>query len=302
MAKQWVVNTASGPRYIAGVLLAPGEGVFVNDGPDGAAAPAGESTVVALASSRLASMAAAGNAVPSGTLLKDPGTGQIYGQSVGVGGYTALGGDGAGAGIFRGVYTWATRPLSGLNVGDTIRVSDVGRAPGTIFKWTGSRWRHLYSFILARNIGSVTSPVATLTGVTSGVFTLPNALATFADMFEPGDELEVSALATKIGGGGTADINIYLGTAGGITDSLVRPETLTNVTNRTMNARTQIQFSGLTTFSGPAGLADNSVSTSQLLDRSTNVNLAAAMSITIALANANAADTFKLVSCGLRAL
>lgn len=302
MAKQWVVNVANGPRMIGGVLLSPGEGTFVDDGPDGAAAPASESTVVALASTRLASMAAAGNAVPSGVLLKDPATGKIYGQSDGLGGYEALGGVGAGIGVFRGVYTWATRPLTGLNVGDRIRVMDVGRAAGTDFIWTGSRWRHVHPFILGRNIGSVAAPVATLTGVTSGVFALSNALATYADMFEPGDELEVSALATKIGTGGTADINIYLGTAGGITDSLVRPESLTNVTNRTMNARTQIQFSGLTTFSGPAGLADNSVSTSQLLDRSTNVNLAAAMSITIALANANAADTFKLVSCGLRAL
>lgn len=92
MAKQWVVNVANGPRMIGGMLLSPGEGTFVDDGPDGAAAPASESTVVVLASTRLASMAAAGNAVPSGVLLKDPATGKIYGQSDGLGGYEPLGG------------------------------------------------------------------------------------------------------------------------------------------------------------------------------------------------------------------
>ena len=121
MAKQWVVNVANGPRMIGGVLLSPGEGTFVDDGPDGAAAPASESTVVALASTRLASMAAAGNAVPSGVLLKDPATGKIFGQSDGLGGYEALGGVGASSGVFRGSYTWAARPLTGLTIGDTIR-------------------------------------------------------------------------------------------------------------------------------------------------------------------------------------
>lgn len=46
------------------------------------------------------------------------------------------------SGIFRGPYTWAgVQALSsGLSVGDTVRITDYGAAPGAFFVWNGSAW------------------------------------------------------------------------------------------------------------------------------------------------------------------
>lgn len=99
MARQWVVNNTSGTRTINGVLLAPGEGTWVDDSP----APSGPTPTpqlrAALSSTQVAALAAAGYPVASGTLLVDPATGQVYGQSDGVGGYTPLGGGLTAGGI-----------------------------------------------------------------------------------------------------------------------------------------------------------------------------------------------------------
>lgn len=295
MAKQWVVNVANGPRMIGGVLLSPGEGTFVDDGPDGAAAPASESTVVALASTRLASMAAAGNAVPSGVLLKDPATGKIFGQSDGLGGYEALGGVGAGSGIFRGVYTWSTQPLTGLNVGDTIRASDVGMAPGTMCLWTGSRMRRMYPFTLFEAAGSVATPVATLgPGITAGTFTLPSVPTIPAAFLEAGNAVMIDALVTHSFAAPFA-FNVHLGTAGSTSDSLAVTRTVTAVANRTFHARTEVSFSSTTNFVAAAGVPTNDQTTDTLVDRTTNVDLASAMLATVAVASGNSSDVYKLI-------
>lgn len=52
------------------------------------------------------------------------------------------GGIGSG-GSFRGAGLFASRPQSGLTTGDTMRFTDIGRAPGTTFQWDGTAWRSL---------------------------------------------------------------------------------------------------------------------------------------------------------------
>ena len=57
-----------------------------------------DSDSIRMTSAQVAAANAAGNPVPRGTLLADPTTGQLYGQSDGAGGYEALGGSGGGDG------------------------------------------------------------------------------------------------------------------------------------------------------------------------------------------------------------
>lgn len=46
-------------------------------------------------------------------------------------------------GSYLGAGLWSARPSSGLTVGQTYRATDIGRAPGTLFIWDGTRWRSL---------------------------------------------------------------------------------------------------------------------------------------------------------------
>lgn len=92
MARQWVVNNASGPRMIAGKMLEPGEGTWVVEDQTFYPSEAAPQLRLALTATQVAVLAVAGMPVAPGVLLCDPSTGLLYGQSDGVGGYVALGG------------------------------------------------------------------------------------------------------------------------------------------------------------------------------------------------------------------
>lgn len=210
--------------------------------------------------------------------------------------FEAVGTSTSSGGVFRGPYTWAARPTSDLTVGDTIRFTDVGMAPGSMGIWTGSRWRRLYPFTLTEFAGSVATPVASLgTGVTSGTFTLPSVPTIPASFLEAGNGVMIDALVTHIGTGGTSDFNVHLGTAGTTSDSLAVNRNITAVNNRTLHARTEVSFSSLTNFVSAAGVPTNDQTTATLVDRTTNVDLAQAMLATVAVASGNAADSWKLI-------
>lgn len=218
-------------------------------------------------------------------------------------GGTGGSGGGGGSGIYRGAYTWFARPLVGLSVGDIIRVTDVGQAPGTFGTWTGARWRRLHAFNLCEFAGSVASPLATLgAGVTSGIFALPSVPTIPADLLDAGNSLRIDALVTHIGTGGTSDFNVHIGTTGTTADSLAVNRNITAATNRSYHGFVEISFSSTVNFVPTAGVPTNDQTTATLVDRTTNVNLGAAMYATAAIANGNAADTWKLIRFRLSAL
>lgn len=90
MARQWVVNNASGARMIGGLLLQPGEGTWV-EGTDFLPAAPSPQLRTTLTAAQVAKLAADGMPVAPGILLVDPVTGQLYGQSDGAGSFLPLG-------------------------------------------------------------------------------------------------------------------------------------------------------------------------------------------------------------------
>lgn len=209
--------------------------------------------------------------------------------------FEAVGTSTSSGGVFRGPYTWAARPTSDLTVGDTMRATDVGMTPGTMFIWTGSRWRRLYPFTLVEMAGSVASPVATLgTGITAGTFTLPSVPTVPAGLLEAGNAVMFDYMVTQ-SAAFTTDINLFFGTAGTTGDSQVGSRTLTAAANRTAHSRTEVSFSSSTNFVPAANIPTNDQTTAVLNDRTTNVDLTAAMLATLAVANGNATNSWKLV-------
>lgn len=292
MARQWVVNSASGARVIGGLLLAPGEGTWIED--PAFAAPISQPQLVQMCTpTQLAALASAGYPVPEGVFLVDPLSGLVYGQSDGQGGYEPIG----SSGNFLGDFTWAARPLADVSVGDTIGIlgwhgANYGRFNGVDYDPIGE-WV-LYGRVSAKASSKFTdiAPELTVTANTAfapvgGAFTIPAGVLAGADR-----RLSVMGVTHRRGASPSSATNrVYLGTAGTVADSLLASGTLSNTDGRQSKLLFDAWFPTAT-----SGVADVLVSTgTNLVDAfSTNINTAAQMFVTFAVQHDNAADGFSL--------
>ena len=205
-------------------------------------------------------------------------------------------------GTFRGPYTWAARPLLGVTVGDTFRATDIGRAPGTIFIYTGSRWRRLYPFNLVDVTSSLAAPIQTITGVTSGTFTLPTPVVVPADLLAVGERFRPWCEVYRRGANATATILMSFGTAGTTSDGQVRSESISATNNRISHQAPQCAVYSATGFRTNGSSTLNGNATGSVSDVTTNVNFAAAMYLTLSINSANTADSFDLLGYGFEVL
>jgi YD repeat-containing protein len=86
---------------------------------------------LAATAAQVAALAAAGTPVPAGTLLRSSATSVVYGQSDGLGGYTALGGSGGGVGGGGSDRTAVTAQADPVNGGLRVGAETVDGIPWT---------------------------------------------------------------------------------------------------------------------------------------------------------------------------
>jgi hypothetical protein len=193
--------------------------------------------------------------------------------------------------------TWAARG-SGVYTGQVKRITDLGGAGGTLFMWDGTVWRPSAGGIcIKQRWGTVASPIDTNTGDTGSLFTLPEAISFPAGLIPSHSHIHVRARVKRTGANATANFECYLGTAGTSSDSILGRLALSAVDAHIGAMETQGFFGTSTTafVSNGAAKGQDSTAASSFTDRSTNVNTASAMTLTLGMASANAADSFALV-------
>ena len=180
------------------------------------------------------------------------------------------------------------------------RVSDFGKL--VTLESDGAYWRprHGQQRLYGQN-GSISAPLATLTGVTSGQFTLPETLTLPAGLIAPNSEVWGEFVVYRVGATATGLVQWRLGTSGTVADSVVYQATMASTTANTSRMIAEARFGAAAArfFAPLAAAFGGGGSTATGADRTTNVNTAAAMSVTCDLASANAADTFHLVGYDL---
>jgi hypothetical protein len=146
--------------------------------------------------------------------------------------------------------------------------------------------------------GTVASPIATYTGGTGGLFTLPATITIPAGFISDHSRLWVSARVKRTGANATGQLDCQIGTGGAGSDSLLGRVQLTGTDGHVGALESCAYFNtSLTSFLANGSAApQSSTGGGTFVDRSTNVNRAASMFVTLGMSSANAADSFALLA------
>lgn len=213
-----------------------------------------------------------------------------------------------------GTLTWAALQaaypngggeLAALPTGTTAFVSDWGaqftpNAAKTTWRSCGG------AFVLRTSGGSVATPVATITGATSGIFSLPGGMPPIpAALLTAGASIVVRARCRKNGANGTASLVVRLGTAGTASDSDVLSVAFDNTSSRviSVDANVSVASSSVVGVGAATNRGSDAIQTSvAAADWTTNINTAAAMYMHFAISAANSSDSFGLINYSLQIL
>lgn len=180
---------------------------------------------------------------------------------------------------------WAMRPTSGIALGAKAYMRDVG-VGGCEMQWDGTYWAPLNPVVLYRGAGNVANALATLTA-TAGTFVAPGSVP--AGLFiKPGMSIEIDADLIRTTAVATGDLNLSLG--GTIFETYTAAATANLHIRLNTNALCRTSASQLSEGNTPPGGAGVSTFSDK------TVNFANAAAFDIKLANANAGDTYKLLS------
>lgn len=205
--------------------------------------------------------------------------------------------------FFGGVgYTWATRPSAAGNVGQTIRITDIGNsAGGAHFFSDGTNWRPVGgSILLASKAGSLSSPLNVISGTTAAYFT-PNVTIPAGLLIAGESHIDAQCLVRRVGANGTANLNIIIGTSGVSGDANVFASAMSATNNLDMAPSPIISVSSATKLTTTAFMQVGSPSgSSAATDVTAQVNIAADMKLTFTISAANALDSFNLIAYRVR--
>lgn len=199
-------------------------------------------------------------------------------------------------------YTWATRPnYSTTAVGTVINISDVGGEAGSFWKATAVGWFPLNGkALLAKNWGSVAAPVAPVLNTTGALFVPTGGAGSLvipaSMLIAARSTLIVRALIHRDGVTATGTARIYLGTAGTSGDSSIYGATLTATED--LQSRPFVEASAISAMSVTSTnyLPPGNTGTANVISTvTTNINTAAAMTLSFGVSGANTADSFSLI-------
>ena len=184
--------------------------------------------------------------------------------------------------------------------GQTIIVTDVGLAPTRLVSDGQGAWRPLNGrALLYQRSGTLAAPLATLTGVTAGLFTLPQTLLIPAGLVPPQGKVTVEAEFQRIGATATGVVRAFLGNTNSSSDTILPGVSMGTTTLLIMPKYSGSLLWGASTTAATiiGAVGENATSSSgALADSSTNNDRSQPMYVNIGIASANAADQFNLVN------
>lgn len=198
------------------------------------------------------------------------------------------------------VTTWAiVKTLAAsFKVGTEVVLTDYGNQR---FFTDGTKWRPVGGRALLSSInGRVASPVATLTGVTSGVFGVSTKIP--AGMLKAGSRVIVRCHASQ-SLAFTATVGMYFGVNGSTADTLVSSSSLAATAGQGVRGEYEFYVSSIPTImTTPQWLAYGAVGTGGLADRTVADTSSLDLFITVGISGGNATNTYSLVSHSVEVL
>lgn len=192
--------------------------------------------------------------------------------------------------------TWAGRPAVGLvPAGTELQVTDYRHQ-----KWIsdGTYWRPAQGrVIIGQQWGKASLPLATLSGITQGYFTIPGGNPLIkAGMIIPHLRVYIEAITRKEGTGGTAGFYGRLARVGSVfPDATFATAT---IGNSNLQCNRFHSFAGFgtskTQFVTPQYLAPGAGAVNSTVDKATQINTDEDMEVSMSIASASATDSFSL--------
>lgn len=193
-------------------------------------------------------------------------------------------------------YTWATKPsVANWPTYRPIIVTDVG-VGGSLWHHDGVNWRPVNgSFVLASKQGSLTAPVASLSA--AGQFVLPGGNPQIpANLLIPGSSIiRVQHAVHKVGGAAVSLSNMRLGTAGTTADSIISGSYIQAPTLSDLQPQSYV-FVDISTRVVQQTVNTIAESINQFVERTTNINTAELMYISLDQTSVTAPDVVQLIS------
>lgn len=196
-------------------------------------------------------------------------------------------------------YLWDDRPAASSNTSRVIRITDVGPAgAGSHWVSDGTYWRPVNgSIVLQKQSGSIATPLAAVTGVTSSMLVPSKSRIIPAGMLIPGDaQLKIEAMFRRTGANATATLNVHLGTnkTSGDNTCYAFSYAATNLLDIFAAPTVDVAEAQRFTYSGWQ-VQGGSGNASTFGDKTTAFNTATEMGVSFSISGANAADSFALI-------
>lgn len=183
--------------------------------------------------------------------------------------------------------------------GAEIFVWDIGQA-GVYLVSDGVNWRPRDGRqLLFQRFGDITAPLDTKTGATAHTLALPQTLLIPAGLIAPHSRVDFRGEVRRTTNTATASLNVRLGTAGTTADNTVYTASMAATAGMTAQVNQSARFGSATTRYVSMNNTNQNAQGNNLVERSTNVNTASDMRVTMDISGANTADTFTLIGYSL---
>ena len=139
-------------------------------------------------------------------------------------------------GAYVGAGTWASRPSSGLSTGDTYRATDIGRAPGTMFIWNGTRWKSLVGRYLLASGAAVAAAHTSEPATPDVIIPVPTGL------LETGDRIWGNLTVHKLQTTTDEILRIYFGPLGTSSDPKINNSSGQQIISSGANLSSNVNF------------------------------------------------------------
>jgi hypothetical protein len=146
--------------------------------------------------------------------------------------------------------------------------------------------------------GSVATPLATLTGVTAGLFAL-DPMVLPAGFLAVGAQVRAHGLFRRSGATGTGTVRARLGTGGNTSDAILVSQSMAATDALTYRMYTEGRVINANTLLSAGSNAVNGTTAGGVLDVTGQVDIEQPMSFTLGIASANAADTFAVLAIAI---
>lgn len=198
------------------------------------------------------------------------------------------------------IVAWASRPAANaVPVGTELQATDYNNQT-----WIcdGTYWRPAQGRVVLKELHgliAVGSQLAQLSGVSSGIFTIPGGCKIPVGMIIPHSRLFAQSDGLKAGANGTANWRVFLGTTSSVSDSQMTTFNISNTNGINAVGSGAARFGTATdrynsrNWQGEGLTAGSNTSMS---DRLGNVNTNADMWLNVGVTDANALDVFNLIS------